>query len=72
MMVVLTFLENVLSMRSEGIKQDFSPKLNVKDERFLTKVDFNNCSFGRQADSWIKSVREVYKEHFYKEIIEIY
>ena len=62
MMVVLTFLENVLSMRSEGIKQDFSPKLNVKDERFLTEVHFNNCSFGFKTHSWIKSAREVCKE----------
>ena len=63
MMVVLTFLENVLSMRSEGIKQDFSPQLDVKDERFLTKVDFNNRSLRLKTHSWIKACgREVCKE----------
>ena len=47
---------------SERIKQEFPPQLNVEDERFLTKVDLNNCSFGFETHSRKQPGREVYKD----------
>ena len=64
-MVTTDFSLEYTWLGSEGIKQQLSLQLNIEDERLLTKIGFNNCTFGVQTHSWIKLGREIYRDTVY-------